>query len=93
MTTKKNPHAVALGRKGGKATSERKRAAVRENGRKGEEAKAFIWAKYLRCLDEWEGQGLNPQAGDLLNAYEGISEPQALSIMIYWRKQRRPQAS
>lgn len=36
---RKNPHAVALGRKGGKAnkgrTSEAKAAAARENGKKG----------------------------------------------------------
>jgi hypothetical protein len=32
---KKNPHAVALGRQGGKATSPAKRRAVRENGKKG----------------------------------------------------------
>ena len=31
----KNPHAVALGRLGGKATSAKKTAAVRENGKKG----------------------------------------------------------
>jgi len=36
MTSKrKNPHAVALGRKGGKVTSPAKRAAVRANGAKG----------------------------------------------------------
>ncbi len=38
-TAKKNPHAVALGRKGGKAgkgrTSEAKAAAARENGKRG----------------------------------------------------------
>jgi len=37
--TRKNPHAVALGRKGGLAnkgrTSEAKAAAARENGKKG----------------------------------------------------------
>jgi general stress protein YciG len=37
--TRKNPHAVALGRKGGRAnkgrTSEAKAAAARENGKKG----------------------------------------------------------
>jgi hypothetical protein len=32
---RKNPAAVSLGRKGGKATSEAKRRASRENGRKG----------------------------------------------------------
>jgi hypothetical protein len=32
---RKNPHAVALGRKGGKVRSEVKAAAVRENGKKG----------------------------------------------------------
>jgi hypothetical protein len=31
--TKKNPHAVALGRKGGQAKSEAKTAAVRENAK------------------------------------------------------------
>lgn len=31
----KNPAAVVLGRKGGKAKSDRKTAAVRENGKKG----------------------------------------------------------
>jgi len=31
----KNPHAVALGRKGGRVTSEVKAAAARENGKKG----------------------------------------------------------
>ncbi len=31
----KNPHAVALGRKGGKVTSEAKAAAARANGLKG----------------------------------------------------------
>lgn len=31
----KNPHAVALGKRGGKAKSERKAAASRENGKKG----------------------------------------------------------
>lgn len=39
MAKRKNPHAVALGRKGGKAgkgiTSEAKAAAARENGQKG----------------------------------------------------------
>jgi hypothetical protein len=33
--TVKNPHAVILGRKGGKATSLAKTKAVRENGKKG----------------------------------------------------------
>ena len=32
--TKKNPHAVALGRKGGRATSPKKTAAARANARK-----------------------------------------------------------
>ena len=32
--TKKNPHAVALGRKGGKVKSEKKTAAARANIRK-----------------------------------------------------------
>lgn len=31
----KNPHAVALGRKGGKVTSERKAASSAANGKKG----------------------------------------------------------
>lgn len=31
----KNPHAVALGRKGGKVTSEAKAQSSRENGKKG----------------------------------------------------------
>jgi len=31
----KNPHAVALGKKGGSATSERKAKASRRNGKKG----------------------------------------------------------
>jgi hypothetical protein len=31
----KNPHAVALGRKGGKSRSAAKAQAVRENGKKG----------------------------------------------------------
>ena len=36
MPTKaKNPHAVALGQLGGLKTSEKKAAAVRENGKKG----------------------------------------------------------
>ena len=35
MTARKNPHAVALGRKGGKVTSEAKAAAARLNARKG----------------------------------------------------------
>jgi len=35
VVIKKDPHAVALGRKGGKATSERKSQAARENGKKG----------------------------------------------------------
>jgi hypothetical protein len=39
VSTRKNPHAVALGRKGGAAgkgkTSELKAAAARENGKKG----------------------------------------------------------
>lgn len=33
--TSKNPHAVALGRKGGRVMSERKRAALARNGAKG----------------------------------------------------------
>ncbi len=32
---RKNPHAVALGRKGGSATSEAKQEASRQNGKKG----------------------------------------------------------
>lgn len=32
---KKNKHAVVLGRKGGKATSDRKAQAARDNGKKG----------------------------------------------------------
>lgn len=32
---KKNPHAVIMGRKGGRAKSEAKARAVRENGKKG----------------------------------------------------------
>lgn len=33
--TKRNPHAVALGRKGGSATTDAKTQASRENGKKG----------------------------------------------------------
>ncbi len=33
--TKKNPHAAALGKKGGRATSDAKKNAARENGKKG----------------------------------------------------------
>lgn len=33
--SKKNPHAVALGRKGGKVKSDAKAKAARKNGRKG----------------------------------------------------------
>lgn len=35
MTPPKNPHAVALGRRGGRVKSEAKTLAVRENGKKG----------------------------------------------------------
>lgn len=35
MAKRKNPHAVALGRKGGRVTSAEKAAAARVNGRKG----------------------------------------------------------
>lgn len=35
MSHKKNEHAVALGKRGGSVTSEKKAAAVRENGKKG----------------------------------------------------------
>ena len=35
MAKRKNPHAVALGRKGGQARSPAKTAAVRENAKKG----------------------------------------------------------
>jgi hypothetical protein len=35
MSTNKNPHAVTLGRLGGKKKSDAKAAAVRENGKKG----------------------------------------------------------
>jgi hypothetical protein len=35
MLPRKNRHAVALGRKGGKVTSEAKTAAARENGKRG----------------------------------------------------------
>lgn len=35
MTARKNPHAVALGRKGGAVRSPAKAAAARQNGRKG----------------------------------------------------------
>lgn len=35
MEREKNPHAVALGRLGGLKRSEKKTAAVRENGKKG----------------------------------------------------------
>jgi hypothetical protein len=35
MAKKKNPHAVALGRLGGKVKSDAKTAAVRENGKRG----------------------------------------------------------
>jgi hypothetical protein len=35
MAKKKNPHAVALGRRGGLVKSIRKRLAVIENGKKG----------------------------------------------------------
>ena len=40
MTPPKNPHAVALGRKGGQARSEAKARASRANGRKGGGRKA-----------------------------------------------------
>jgi general stress protein YciG len=49
---RKNPHAVALGRKGGRAnkgrTSEAKAAAARENGKKGGRPKTKIaaWWEY-----------------------------------------------
>lgn len=33
--SRKNPHAVALGRKGGSVKSERKAETARENGKKG----------------------------------------------------------
>lgn len=40
--SKKNPAAVALGRRGGKATSDAKAAAVRENGKKGGRPKSRL---------------------------------------------------
>lgn len=40
MTPRKNPHAVALGRKGGQQTSAAKRRAAKENGKKGGRPKA-----------------------------------------------------
>jgi hypothetical protein len=38
----KNPHAVILGRRGGKATSAAKTKAVRENGKKGGRPKKAV---------------------------------------------------
>jgi hypothetical protein len=35
MTTSKNPHAVALGRRGGQVKSDAKAEAAKRNGRKG----------------------------------------------------------
>ena len=46
---KKNPHAVALGRKGGSVTSRAKAKAARENGKKGgrpKSAKAAAAARW-----------------------------------------------
>jgi hypothetical protein len=45
MSTNKNPHAVALGRLGGKKKSEAKAVAVRENGKKGGRPKKIQNAK------------------------------------------------
>jgi len=46
MATPKNPHAVKLGRKGGRATTDRKRKAARFNL-----ARARQILKELRALD------------------------------------------
>ncbi len=43
--TRKNPHAVALGRLGGRVRSAAKQRANRENGRKGDLVKS--WAKTI----------------------------------------------
>jgi len=51
----KNPAAVSLGRKGGKSTSEAKKAAVRQNvakARKAKQEKNFESACDLPCVKE-----------------------------------------
>lgn len=45
MTKRKNPAAVALGRRGGQASSDAKTQAARENGRKGA---AKRWAGHTK---------------------------------------------
>lgn len=42
---KKNPHAVAMGKKGGKAKTDAKKKAARENGKKGGRPKTIGIAK------------------------------------------------
>jgi len=46
---KKNPHAVAMGKKGGKSTSEAKKKAAQENGKKGGRPPSNLTEKCIYC--------------------------------------------
>jgi hypothetical protein len=52
---RKNPHAVTLGRRGGKAKSQAKARAARENGKKGGrpiKANEMAWSTWYRLARE-----------------------------------------
>ncbi len=51
-TTPKNPHAVALGRMGGRTTSPRKRAAARRNAKLAAKARDAFWAAVKKLQRE-----------------------------------------
>ena len=59
----KNPHAVALGRLGGKATSAKKTAAVRENGKKGGRPKQGLTSPATVCESDARGATTTSGAG------------------------------
>jgi len=45
MTQRKDPHAIALGRRGGRVSSDAKTAAARRNGKKGGRPRKLETAK------------------------------------------------
>jgi hypothetical protein len=98
MAKRKNPHAVALGRRGGRATSPAKTAAVRRNGLLGGRKPKFKpddrAAVNDRAPRDYVGRlgtiaNVRPGEARYLVAFDDGREPTAAVLRSWWLQSKR----